>query len=138
MESSIAKMGKCFCRTLAVSKVIFDFEFSNWHNGEQMDMNDILHSLYFTIEWGTQVDENDRTFDTEFTPRASQSIQTIIGINPVDKDTMEVYVDYWHFDEGEIAEWAGIMEFNSMGNFIGNGKGSNGWKSIIFKIRGNK
>lgn len=92
--------------TLATSKVTFDFEFSDWHNGQKMDMNDILHSLYFTIEWGTQTDENDRTFDTEFTPRAAQSIQTIKGVNPIDEDTVEVYVDYWHFDEGEIAEWA--------------------------------
>ena len=73
-----------------------------------MDMNDILHSLYFTVEWGTQTDENDKTFDTEFTPRAAQSIQTIKGINQVDEDTIEVYVDYWHFDEGEIAEWAAL------------------------------
>ena len=90
----------------AISKITFDFEFSNWHNGEEMDMNDILHSLYFTIEWGTQTDENDRTFDTEFTPRAAQSIQTIKGVNVIDENTIEVYVDYWHFDEGEIAEWA--------------------------------
>lgn len=75
-------------------------------------MNDILHSLYFTIEWGTQSDENDKTFDTEFTPRAAQSIQTIIGVNPIDDDTIEVYVDYWHFDEGEIADWAVL--WNSM------------------------
>ncbi len=34
-----------------------------------MDMNDILHSLYFTIEWGTQSDEKDKTFDTEFDPQ---------------------------------------------------------------------
>ncbi len=92
--------------TLATSKVTFDFEFGNWHNGQKMDMNDILHSLYFTIEWGTQIDENDRTFDTEFTPRAAQSVQTIIGINPIDENTIEVYVDYWYFDEGEIADWA--------------------------------
>ena len=97
---------------MATSKVIFDFEFSNWHNGQKMDMNDILHSLYFTMEWGTQVDENDRTFDTEFTPRASQTIQTIMGVKPIDKDTIEVYVDYWHFDEGEIADWAVL--WNSM------------------------
>ena len=92
--------------TLATSKVTFDFKFSNWHNGQEMDINDILHSLYFMIEWGTQTDENDRTFDTEFTPRTSQIIQTIIGVNIIDKDTIEVYVDYWHFDEGEIADWA--------------------------------
>jgi len=71
-------------------------------------MNDILHSLYFTIEWGTQEGGDDRTFDTEFTPRAAQSIQTIKGINPIDGDTIEVYVDYWHFDEGEIADWGAL------------------------------
>lgn len=97
---------------VATSKVTYDFEFSNWHNGQTMDINDILHSLYFTIEWGTQIDENDRTFDTEFTPRAAQIIQTIIGVNIVDEDTIEVYVDYWHFDEGEIADWA--LLWNSM------------------------
>ena len=91
--------------TLATSKVTFDFKFSNWHNGEMMDMNDILYSLYFTIDWGTQVDKNDKTFDTEYTPRAAQMIESIIGVNQIDADTLEVYVDYWHFDEGEIAEW---------------------------------
>ncbi len=103
---SLQKWEKVKDNAQATSKVTFDFKFSNWHNGEKMDMNDILHSLYFTIEWGTQTDENDKTFDTEFTPRAAQSIQTIKGVNQIDEDTIEVYVDYWHFDEGEIAEWA--------------------------------
>ncbi|MBT8242261.1 MAG: ABC transporter substrate-binding protein [Nitrosopumilus sp.] len=92
----------------ATSKVTFDFKFSKWHNGQKMDINDIIHSLYFTIEWGTQTDANDKTFDTEFTPRAAQSIQSIKGINILDDDTIEVYVDYWHFDDGEIAEWASL------------------------------
>lgn len=92
----------------ATSKVTFDFKFGNWHNGEKMNMDDILHSLYFTTEWGTKVDENDKTFDTEFTPRAAQSIQTIMGVNAIDEDTIEVYVNYWHFDEKEIADWAQI------------------------------
>ncbi|MDX1441605.1 MAG: ABC transporter substrate-binding protein [Nitrosopumilaceae archaeon] len=92
----------------SISKVTFDLEFSNWHNGQKMDMNDVLHSLYFTIEWGTQTDENDKTFDTEFTPRAAQSVQTLIGVKPLDDDTIEVYVDFWHFDDGEIAEWASL------------------------------
>ncbi len=90
----------------ATSKVTFDFKFSNWHNGQKMDIDDVLYSLYFTIEWGTQLDENDRTFDTEFTPRAAQSIQTIKGIKHIDENTIEIFVDFWHFDEGEIADWA--------------------------------
>jgi peptide/nickel transport system substrate-binding protein len=92
----------------AISKVTFDFKFSNWHNGQKMDMNDVLHSLYFTVEWGTQTDESDKTFDSEFTPRAAQSVQTLIGVKPIDENTIEVYVDYWHFDEGEIADWASL------------------------------
>lgn len=92
----------------AVSKVTFDLEFSNWHNGQSMDMNDVLHSLYFTIEWGTQTDESDKTFDSEFTPRAAQSVETLIGVKQIDENTIEVYVDFWHFDEGEIADWASL------------------------------
>ncbi|MCH9657072.1 ABC transporter substrate-binding protein, partial [archaeon] len=90
----------------AKSMVTFDFKFSDWHNEEKMDINDVLHALYFTIEWGAQIDETDNTFDTEFTPRAAQSIQTIKGINQIDEDTIEIYVDYGHFDEKEIAYWA--------------------------------
>ncbi|MCY4490260.1 MAG: ABC transporter substrate-binding protein [Thaumarchaeota archaeon] len=92
----------------ATSMVTFDLQFSNWHNGQKMDMNDILYALYFTKEWGTHTGENDRTFDTEFTPRASQIVDTIIGINQIDHNTIQVYVDYWHFDEGEIADWASL------------------------------
>lgn len=60
------------------------------------------------MEWGTQTDENDKTFDVEFTPMASQAVQTIIGIKPIDENTIDVYVNYWHFDEGEIADWAAL------------------------------
>ena len=105
---TVQKWENVSTETFATSKVTFDFKFSNWHNGELMDMSDILHSLYFTIEWGTQIDEKDKTFDTEFTPRAAQSIQTIVAINQIDEDTVEVYVNYWHFNENEIAEWAAI------------------------------
>ena len=107
-EPSLQKWHNVPIDTFSTSKVTFDFKFSNWHNGESMDMNDILHSLYFTMEWGTQSDENDKTFDTEFTPRAAQSIQTIVAVNQIDEDTVEVYVNYWHFDENEIAEWASL------------------------------
>ena len=94
--------------TQATSKVIFDLKFSKWHNGMQMDMNDVLHSLYFTLEWGSEQQEDDKTFDAEYTPRAAQTVQTLIGVRPVDENTLEVYVDYWHFDEAEIADWASL------------------------------
>ena len=94
--------------TKSISKVTFDFSFSNWHHGKKMDMNDILYSLYFTLEWGSEHGENDKTFDTEYTPRASQVVNTMIGVKLIDDDTIEVYVDYWHFDKSEIADWASM------------------------------
>ncbi len=92
----------------SISKVTFDLTFSNWHHGQMMDMNDILYSLYFANEWGSEQLENDKTFDTEYTPRAAQSVQTQIGVKLIDQDTIEVYVDFWHFDEAEIADWASV------------------------------
>jgi len=94
--------------TQTTSKVTFDLAFSKWHHGMPMDINDVLYSLYFTSEWGSEQQENDKTFDTEYTPRAAQSVQTVIGVKQIDEDTIEVYVDYWHFDEAEIADWASL------------------------------
>ncbi|MGQ0606336.1 MAG: ABC transporter substrate-binding protein [Candidatus Nitrosotenuis sp.] len=92
----------------ATSKVTYDLLWSNWHNGQTMDMNDILYSVYFTQEWGSVSSENDKTFDPEYTPTASQSTKTLVAIKPIDENTIEVYVDFWHFDESEIADWGGV------------------------------
>ncbi len=92
--------------TGAGARVTFDFALSDWHHGEPMDMNDVLYSVYFASEWGTGGGEGDDTFDSEYTPRAAPSAGTLVGVRPLDGDTMEVYVDYWHFDESEIASWA--------------------------------
>jgi len=90
----------------ATTKVTFDLKFSKWHNGVQMDMNDIMHAVYFTLEWGTMGDENDKTFDSEYTPQTSQAAAKLVGVRPLSESQIEVYVDYWHFDDGEIADWA--------------------------------
>lgn len=37
---------------------------------------------------------------------SAQNAKTLIGIKPINEDTIEVYVDYWHFDEAEIASWS--------------------------------
>ena len=90
----------------ATSVVTFRYALGNWHSGAAMDMLDVVHSLYFAKEWGTQTGPDDATFDTEFTSVAAPSVQTIKGIRPAGPDTVEIYVDYWHFDEGQIAQWA--------------------------------
>ena len=94
--------------TQATSKVTYDLAFSKWHNGITMDMNDILHSHYFVLEWGSEQTQEDKTFDTEYTPRALQIAKTLVGIKPIDEDTIEVYINYWHFDDDEIASRADV------------------------------
>ena len=89
----------------AVSKATFDLKFGEWHHGQKMDMNDIIYSTYFLLEWGSEKDENDKTFDSDYSPQAAQTAKTLVGIKPIDEDTIEVYTNYWHFDEGEIASW---------------------------------
>ncbi|MFQ6025801.1 MAG: ABC transporter substrate-binding protein, partial [Nitrosopumilaceae archaeon] len=92
----------------AISKVTFDLLFSNWHNGEPMDMNDVLYTLYFAYEWGSDPLENDKTYDSSYSPQISYLVKTIVGIKVIDENTIDVYVDYWHFDDAEIADWASL------------------------------
>ena len=96
--------------TEARSRVTFDLTGGRWHHGEPIDMNDVMYSLYFAAEWGSAPDPGggDRTFDAEYTPRAAQVVDTMVGVRPLDADTIEVYLDYWHFDESEIAAWASV------------------------------
>ena len=92
--------------TFATSKATFDLNFGEWHNGQKMNMNDILYSTYFLLEWGSEKDENDKTFDSDYSPQAAQTAKTLVGVKPIGENTIEVYTNYWHFDEGEIASWA--------------------------------
>jgi len=92
----------------ATSKVTYDLTYSKWHHGKNMDKNDILYSIYFISEWGTNEGEDDPTFDSAYTSQAEQIVKTLKGFRFLDDDTLEVYVDYWHFDQNYIADYASI------------------------------
>ncbi|MFQ5969748.1 MAG: ABC transporter substrate-binding protein [Nitrososphaerales archaeon] len=92
----------------ATSKVTYDLTYSKWHHGMNMDKNDILVSIYFMFEWGTDEGEGDVTFDSEYTSLTEQTVKTLKGFRFMDDDTLEVYVDYWHFDENYIADYGSI------------------------------
>jgi len=105
-DSQQKKWKKVGSDTFATSKVTFDLKFGEWHHGQKMDMNDIIYSTYFLLEWGSDKVQNDKTFDSDYSPQAAQTAKTLVGIKPIDADTIEVYTNYWHFDQGEIASWA--------------------------------
>lgn len=91
----------------AISKVTYDLRYSKWHHGIEMDKNDILYSLYFPFEWGTDEGEGDPTFDSEYTSQVEQVVKTIKGIKFLSDNKVEMYIDFWHFDRGEIADYIG-------------------------------
>ncbi|MEM2923417.1 MAG: ABC transporter substrate-binding protein [Candidatus Nitrosocaldus sp.] len=92
----------------AKSKVTFDLKYSKWHHGIMMDKNDILYAVYFLFEWGTKEGDDDPTYDPEYTATAETVVNTFKGIRFIDDDTVEVYVDYWHFDPNYIADYASV------------------------------
>jgi len=93
---------------MATSKVTFDLKYSNWHHGMPMRMADLLYDIYFFFEWGTKEGTNDPTFDPEYTSRAEPGVKTFKGIKFLNESKVEVYVDYWHFDENFIADHASV------------------------------
>ena len=92
----------------AKSKITYDLKFNQWHHGPEMNMNDIIYSVYFLSEWGSERTENDRTYDSDFSPQAFQILNTLKGIRIIDSNTIEIYTDFWHFDSGEIASWGSV------------------------------
>ena len=94
--------------TTATSKVTYKILYSKWHNGISMDKSDLLYSEYFTFEWGTNSGKDDRTVDPEFTSSAAPSLPLLKGIKFTSADTVESYVNFWHYDEKEIADFAPV------------------------------
>ncbi len=92
----------------STSKITFHMKFSNWHNGRPMDMNDVLYGIYFLYQWGWDKASQTNTFDSEYSPKANQAANTLIGVRVIDNDTIEVYQNYWHFDDREIADSAQV------------------------------
>ena len=88
----------------ATSMVSFKPFYSNWHHGVPMDISDFLFPQYFFFEWGTNLGENDKTTDPEYTQQAEVAIPFSKGFRVVGPDEFESYIDIWHYDETEIAE----------------------------------
>ncbi len=93
--------------TQATSKVTFDYSkyFSaDWHHGIDITMADVLYSIYQSF---------DMTYDTEkskieraIAVTAKPFLDTFKAIRVVDDNRLEVYVDFWHFEENYIASYA--------------------------------
>ncbi|MCZ6614354.1 MAG: ABC transporter substrate-binding protein [Chloroflexi bacterium] len=95
--------------TQAISKVTYDYSKffqSNWHHGQPITMADAIYSLFQTFDMVYNDDKARIEFANSVTSRPF--LDTVRGFRIVGDDRLEVYVDYWHFVDDYIAEYANI------------------------------
>ena len=90
------------------SKVTYNIIYSNWQNGQPMNKADLIYPLYFQYEWSSKTNSTDVTFDPEYAAQAKIALQYQRGTKFLDDSTVISFVDYWHFDSKEIAEFASV------------------------------
>lgn len=91
----------------ATSKVTFDYSRyvgSRWHHGEPISMADVVYPITQGYELSYDPDKSRIEFAIGVTSRPY--LETFRGFRVVDDSTLEVYVDFWHFDDSSIASYA--------------------------------
>ena len=99
--------------TEAVSKVTFDYSGytdSNWHHGQPITIADAVYSIAQT--WERSYDPDKARIETALAVTARPYLETFRGYRLTDDDQLEVYVDYWHFEDNYIAQYANPVSFD--------------------------
>ena len=91
----------------ATSKVTFDYRKffqAPWHHGQQITMADLVYDIYQTFDmvYGPEKSQVEFALATTSKPL----LDTVRGFRVLDENRIEVYVDYWHFVDDYIAEYA--------------------------------
>lgn len=91
----------------AISKVTYDYSKffqANFHHGQPIAMADLLYSLYQGFDMSYNPDK--AKIETVMAVTARPTLETFRGFRVLDENRIEVYVDFWHFDENYIAAYA--------------------------------
>ena len=93
--------------TKATSKVTYDYKKylqSTWHHGEPITMADVIYPIaqQFDIVYGEEKSNIEFSISTTSKPYTD----TFRGFRIVDDSKLEVYVDFWHFMDEYIAQYA--------------------------------
>ena len=91
----------------ATSKVTFDYSkyFSaKWHHGQPITMADVIYPIAQGYELAYDAAKSRIEFALGVTSRPY--LNTLQGFRIVDANRLEVYVNFWHFDERQIASYS--------------------------------
>lgn len=92
----------------AKSKVTFDLSQyigTKWHHNQTITWADVLYNIYQT--WEIAYDEDKSAIESGISATQKESLESFKGFRIVGND-LEVYVDYWHFSDDYIADFAVI------------------------------
>jgi peptide/nickel transport system substrate-binding protein len=99
--------------TDAVSKVTFDYSGytdSVWHHGQPITIADAVYSIAESFD--RAYDPEKARIETALAVTARPVLETFKGYRLADDGRLEVYVDYWHFDEDHIGQYANPVSFD--------------------------
>jgi peptide/nickel transport system substrate-binding protein len=91
----------------AMSKVTFDLSKyigSKWHNGQPITWADILYAISQLYE--IAYDREKSAIESSIAATLSERLKPIKGYRIVGNSSLEVYLDYWHFCDDYIADYA--------------------------------
>ncbi|MFL5761326.1 MAG: ABC transporter substrate-binding protein [Thermomicrobiales bacterium] len=92
--------------TTAVSKVTYDYsKYTNgtWHHGPKITLADVVYPIAQAYE--IAYDEAKIQIETALGITSRPTLETFKGYRIADDHTIEVYVDYWHFEPAYIASY---------------------------------
>ena len=91
----------------AISKVTLDYSRyfqSTWHHGQPISMADVFYSIAQSFDLA--YDSDKARVEVAMAVTARPFLETYRGYRILDDNRLEVYVDYWHFEENLIASYA--------------------------------
>lgn len=59
----------------AITKTKYKIDFGKWHHGRKIDVNDYIYADAFVYEWTYKIDENDKTFDSQYSAYFKDGIE---------------------------------------------------------------
>ncbi|MEZ4680732.1 MAG: ABC transporter substrate-binding protein [Caldilineaceae bacterium] len=91
----------------ATSKVTYDYSKffqAPFHHGQSISMADVIYSIYQGFDLSYNPDK--AKIETVLATTSRPNLETFKGFRVVDDHTIEVYVDFWHFEQNYIASYA--------------------------------
>ncbi len=97
----------------ATSKVTFNYRqylSSKWHHDQSITMADAIYAIYQAFDMTYNPDK--AAIEYAIATVGKPYLDTFRGFNLLNDTSLEVYIDYWHFEPEYIAEFASPTSFN--------------------------